>query len=184
MELTRSGERIESPGAGKPTSGNWKNPAVAKDGWTWHGCEDTGDYPGPDKCQMCLKERPRVLHMVSHPDHGTWKVGCVCAAWMTDDPRPEAAERRIQNEARKRKRDERRAIARDLSGQWKEAGSSWRLRCGAGIATVFPNGGVYQIRWARVGENVYFDSAGYQSAELAKNAVEKAMVDWVVSKKK
>jgi len=71
----------------------WDNSSVPKRNWNWENVEDQG--PGEfDTCEMCGNPKVRYIHIMTHPRHdGPVRVGCVCAAAMSDEPPEKYQER-------------------------------------------------------------------------------------------
>lgn len=86
----------------------WDRPDVPHKGWTYKGMEDLGEDADSDdipyeQCEMCGKERIRYVHILSHPEYGEIRVGCVCASNMLDDyVNPQLHERNLKNRTNRR----------------------------------------------------------------------------------
>jgi hypothetical protein len=89
---------------------NWSNLGIPQKGWELvdvydvredgQSVQDT-DY---ETCMMCNNERIRYVHVLVHKDiKDKFKVGCICAEKMTDDPvTPKLLEERLRQSANRK----------------------------------------------------------------------------------
>lgn len=137
-------------------------------------------------CEMCEHQRIRYVQVMAHDDYPKeLACGRKCAEKMEEDYA--AAKRRdykLKRAAARKKDDERRALEKQIARGWKESGGSWRACCEGGKATVFPNNGGYQIRWARSGQAAVFGDDIYSTAEAAKRAAARGMAKWALEERK
>lgn len=86
-------------------TGKWAEPGVPHKGWTCEAVEDLGS-DGEELhtcCEMCEVTPIRYGHTMTHPDHESLVVGCVCAEHMSDDyVGPKRRENALKSRARRR----------------------------------------------------------------------------------
>jgi hypothetical protein len=71
----------------------------AHKGWTWIGVDDLEDITG--ECGACGKQEIRYIHFLTHHEHPSITVGCVCAGNLTEDyVNPAAREKELRAKAR------------------------------------------------------------------------------------
>jgi hypothetical protein len=74
----------------------------AHKGWTWQDVEDLGGLDG--ECEACGTEH-RYSHYLTHPEHPSISVGCVCAGKLTEDyVNPAAREKELRRKRREMQR--------------------------------------------------------------------------------
>lgn len=80
----------------------WNQKGIPHKGWYCVNAIDLaeGIEPGEEveyeQCEMCGKEKIRIVHIMKHPEE--LKVGCVCAEKMSDDYiNPREREKKIRN---------------------------------------------------------------------------------------
>jgi hypothetical protein len=61
----------------------WDQPGVPHKGWSFVDMEDA--HTASSTCEMCSNERVRYVHLMSHPQYQSLRVGRVCAEKMQDD---------------------------------------------------------------------------------------------------
>ena len=83
----------------------WSQEGIPHKGWRYVDVEDVCEGLAGDnervyeQCQMCRNERIRYVHILTHPEFdGEIRVGCDCAAKMTDNyVNPQQRERDLKN---------------------------------------------------------------------------------------
>lgn len=89
----------------------WDQEGLPHKGWEEIDVIDLGEDVEPgeeidyETCEMCGNERIRYVHIMIHPEvDGELRVGCNCAAKMTDDYlNPAEEERELRNRANRRR---------------------------------------------------------------------------------
>ena len=89
----------------------WSQEGIPHKGWRYVDVEDVCEGLAGDnervyeQCQMCRNERIRYVHILTHPEFdGEIRVGCDCAAKMTDDyVNPQQRERDLKNRLNRKK---------------------------------------------------------------------------------
>jgi hypothetical protein len=77
----------------------------AHKGWTAIDAIDLGEPTG--ECEACGKVEVRYIHLLTHPEHSSIKVGCVCAGKLTDDyVNPKAREKELRAKVSRKKRQQ------------------------------------------------------------------------------
>ncbi len=96
-------------------TGLWAQAEIPHKGWTCLGVDDVvgdDDSGSMERCEMCQANEIRYAHIMTHPDYGTVRAGCVCAANMSGDyAGQDAMERKLKNRRRRR--------ARWIKRRWK-----------------------------------------------------------------
>ena len=89
----------------------WSQEGIPHKGWRYVDVEDVCEgLAGDDErvyeqCQMCRNERIRYVHILTHPEFdGEIRVGCDCAAKMTDDyVNPSQREKDLRNRVNRKR---------------------------------------------------------------------------------
>jgi hypothetical protein len=76
----------------------------AHKGWTAIDVTDLDEPTG--ECEACGKQEVRYIHLLTHPEHPSISVGCVCAGKLSADyVNPAARERELRNKASRKARE-------------------------------------------------------------------------------
>jgi hypothetical protein len=108
-------------------TGKWSQPGVPHKGWECIGCHDLGKPTAI--CQMCETRDIRYVHEMAHPEYeGYLEVGCVCAEHMEAvSSAPRLRERRLQNQAMRRRKWCTRRWYESYSGQQELRTNGWEF---------------------------------------------------------
>ena len=142
-------------------SNRWDRPGVPHKGWHLIRTDDIGE--AEHTCEMCGQVEIRYVHEIRHPAHHPLLVGCVCAERLTGDVEsPKAAERRLKNLARRRKKwvDEPWRVSR--------AGNEYRIVHGISIGVNPSRFHLGRWNW-RIGGTFSYDL--YADATAAKGGL-------------
>ncbi len=154
--------------ASDETERKWNKEGIPHHGWIHDDVEDLGVAEGV--CDMCDKTHIRYIHTVSHDEHDSLRVGCICAEKMTKDyVNPKAREKAAKNMAAKRKLAERKAQERqqswlNLDGWTSKKNGNYTKSLNNNWVTIFKK----ERTWKYVFNNQF--SQGFNSAESARAA--------------
>lgn len=163
--------------------GKWSQPGVPHKGWRCVGAYDSCEN-GEEMhlvCEMCEHKAIRYVQVMEHDNYPKrLTCGRICAGRMEEDyDAAKSRDDKLKREAKRKKKAEPRALEEQIAQGWKKSGTSWRASCQCGKATVFPNDGGFQIRWARRGYPVTFGDETFTSVGAAKKAAAREMGEWI-----
>lgn len=139
----------------------WSKPGVPRKGWFCEGVEDLGE---PEhKCEMCGNPAVRYVHLLSHPDHESLKVGSVCASHMVVGYDAKGAEARCRTEAQR--------LENFLTKGWRVSakGNLWRKKRGRRIVV-----GRNRMGWWSMIDGQFIDSGRNRREDAMRSVFELA----------
>jgi hypothetical protein len=141
-------------------SHHWAKAGVPHKGWTSDYVTDIED--ATHTCEMCGKEQIRYVHALSHPDHHSLDVGCICAERMTEDYfGPKDREATLKNRTARR--------SKWLTRRWRvSAKGNEFINVNGRNLGVIPDSRGFGWRY-RIEDS--FSAKRYESSDLAKLAM-------------